>query len=299
MLKIQSLYLGLSTLIFIGCVGDLNIVETDQMGGMQNTEPPIAAFPMTSGQGDSGQMTAGVAEPGGMSINPLPLGGSEDSCVPGERIGICTVCGPDGRYIAPTNDPECEPVDCSVLNSYYTVIEDDGAETCMEEVAVRLPGTCRTRGECHTTTETACEMGEPIAQGTVYPGCGAISGCNSTNSPSIRITPQGGTCHAFGECTNMGGPCSVSDICEGFELAAGGTRQTFCDIFRGNTCRVAVDANNIDNLEEINCLTYCASADKICDGAWSSNGGCTEVGPITCQDPRNRVICACKEPPNP
>jgi hypothetical protein len=280
--------------LYAGCVGDVTVINIETSGGMMSGS--MAGSTSTGGQVIAG-VTAGVnagvsagAEPPMGAIMP-PLGGAE-ACTPGQKIDTCTVCGPDTRYIMPTNDPECEPVDCSELNRFFTEVGEDGAETCMEEVGERVGGTCYRMGYCHTTSNTACMLGETVSYGTIYPGCGRITGCDSTSSPSISQTPQDGLCHGFGRCEAMGGPCDVPATCAGFENAAGGQQQTFCDA-NEMACKVGVSASNIQSLSEISCLTYCASASKTCTRAWSSNGGCNEGSQIDCNVAQGQVICEC------
>ena len=272
------------------CVEDLTVIDIEVGGGTMSGSMAGSRLP-------GGQMNAGLNAGLNAGSEPLvgatvpPPGGAE-ACTPGQKIDICTVCGPDTSYIMPTNDPECEPVDCSELNRFFIEVSEDGAETCMEEVGERVGGTCYRMGYCHTTSNTACMLGETVSHGTIYPGCGRITGCDSTNSPSIALTPQDGVCHGFGRCEALGGPCNVPVTCAGFETAAGGQQQTFCDA-NDMVCKVGVSASNIQSLREISCLSYCASANKSCSRAWSSNGGCNEDSRIECDVSQDQVVCEC------
>lgn len=280
--------MSVAVLYCVGCLEDVPAIEINDEGGSM---AGVGAGPtQPGGVAVAGQIASG-SEPPPAAITP-PVGGMT-ACTPGERIDTCTVCGPDTRYIMPTNDPECEPVDCREMDRYFTETAENGAVTCNEEIAERVSGTCYRMGYCHTTVNTACVVGEASEVETVYPGCGSIRDCEPGSMPSISKTPANGLCHGFGTCINDGGPCTVSAACKGFENAAGGSQQSFCEASEA-TCQVAVSAANIADLDQVSCLTYCASASKSCLTAWDSGGGCTKDDPIPCDRARAQVICECE-----
>ena len=274
-----------------GCSFDVVVTEAS-MAGAEGGQG-LGGAPLFGGAPTSGQ-----EPPMGATQPPVGGGGGgDDRCTPGERIpgAQCTICGPDTRYIMPPNDPECPMIDCSELNSFYTETSEDGATLCIQERASAVESNCRTLGNCHLTPNTGCVIEEPVERARVYPGCGFINGCDSTGSPNISRSAQGDLCNGFGTCDAIGGPCSISSACAGLDQAAGGGQQTFCEA-NELTCQVAVNADFVDNLNDISCLAYCTSGNKACLTAWRSEGGCTKGDPIPCSEARRRVVCECKEP---
>ena len=287
--------IAISSLYMASCaVNGIEIGMDGGSSGQAGTESPAGVSPAGVSSPVAGENGGTGGPPTGLTTPPL--GGTDDRCTPGEKIDTCTICGPDASYIMPPDDPECEALNCSELSSFYEEVnEEDGSITCMQRRAVPVEGSCYRMGFCHATTNTACVVEEPIARATIYPGCGQITGCNSTNSPSFSEVPEGGLCHGFGTCQATGGPCDVSKACAGFERAAGGSQQTFCASSE-ISCTVSVNANVIDSLDEISCLAYCASASKSCRTAYQYAENCNTSGnAIPCNQAAQRVICECED----
>lgn len=213
-------------------------------------------------------------------------------CTPGERVDLCTVCGPDTSLIMPPNDPECEPVSCAELTSFYLERDEDGAERCMKSFSSPAGGSCYRLGYCHTTTQTACEPQEPQQLFKVYPGCGEHSGCNSTAMPNVTRKPPGAICNTFGTCDSSG-RCDIGAGCAGFENAAGSPNNTYCSS-TDLSCEVSVSVGSIQGVSQTSCLAFCTSARKSCVQAWRDRGGCNKGNPIDCAQNSSDLICACE-----
>ena len=274
---------ALSLLTLSACIDPISAeVETPDMY--------VNPFAVGGGQVTGGaQVTGGVTPPEGATSS----GGDDPWCTPGERLDLCSICGPAGRALMPTHDPMCDPVNCDELTRFILEIDPDGAKRCVRYSHSLVGGSCFRLGYCHSTTETACIEKPPIDAFKIYPGCGTYQDCDigAVATPA----PMGSRCHGYGECLAEGGPCNIPAHCGQLAVSQNPNAQhTFC----GNTettCEVNVVARGTaSDQDTVNCDIYCAQSVMRCSNAWDVNTPCMKGNQIGCNQERATLICECR-----
>ncbi len=226
---------------------------------------------------------------GGISfsgMNDVP-----ESCVVGEELGLCAVCGPLLTPIMPTNDPNCPSIDCNALTQYQAMNIEDGGRVCMQYLADPPISSCKDLGACYESADDACILNPtPIPLVTVYPGCGEFTGCEGEVSPDGSKKPEGSECHSLGIC-GAEGKCSAPASCSGIQPPY--VKEYCVDSNAPEQCDKYIDLNGIENTTDINCTIACATIGR-CQTGWDSNGGCNRGGEIGCSTRRRQLICRCE-----
>ena len=242
----------------------------------------------TTGGGEAGSEVIVSGDEGGISLggrNDLP-----ETCVVGENLGLCAVCGQLLTPIMPINDGNCPPIDCSSLTQYQSMNIENGGRVCLQYLADPPTSSCKELGVCYESPEDACILNPtPIPLVTVYPGCGEFTGCEGDISPDGSQKPEGAECHSLGTCGASG--CSAPPSCSGIHPEF--VREFCPEPNAPEQCDKYIDLNGVDNAGDIDCTIACATIGQ-CQTGWDSNGGCNRGEEIGCSTRRERLICRCE-----
>ncbi len=222
--------------------------------------------------------------------DPPPQDPPDEPCEPFTRLGVCSICGPDGAPQAPETDAQCPPVECGEELAYAQVSED-GDIVCYE--TRRDPGDaggCLDVGVCATADDLCGEtVRVEVARITDGP-CAEMVGCAGLAPPEV-IERIGQPCHTHGVC-NIDGVCSAPPECEDFDpqvarrYCSGGYEGAapWCEFF-------------VDPPGDASCTAVCAAQGMICAAAWDENdNSCQRNDARGCDAAANDFVCRCRAP---
>lgn len=249
-------------------------------GGIDGGLPP----PLPP-DGTDGGFRPADPDAGGPPPPPPPPGG----CNPGERLGLCAVCGQNGQPTTAPDDDQCGAIDCNQGAMYARADEGDVAVCVATRRAAGMGGRCAAPNRCRTPDEfCGAETTEEAAR--VDPGCQRMNGCVGAQPPVLEDLPPGSACNRFGTCG--GGMCSVGPECAVFAAAVRFCRtgddlgEVFCEFF--------VNADNGGRT----CNQFCAMYGARCLRAWGDRDDtCEYNGDSNCDDEHNDHICRCSGAP--
>lgn len=210
-------------------------------------------------------------------------------CTPGERLGLCAVCGEDGEAVEAEDDPECPPLDCGALDVYEQSFED-GVLICTVDRRAPRGGICRSIGECHDDLEVYCGAPRPIEVDYIVPGaCISMDGCEGPEPPVVSVRPEGRRCHNVGTCDGEGS-CSANPDCAEFEP---GGQSLFCAARDGEGafCEFYLQTGM-----DISCRSFCADYGWDCVDAWNTMVGVCEhpEAGMGCDTTFGSFVCRCE-----
>lgn len=266
-----------------GFVIDATVSSTGGEGGM--IAPPVGGMPGAGGMG------------GGMGGTPPPdppVGGMPpQGCMPGQRLGLCSVCGNDGNPSNPGIDVNC-PVECAGFE-YTQVDPGDGTIVCnlTERTATTDMVRCLDQGVCESDPARLC--GEPIIQQMAQTmACQIMGGCVGEEPPQVMPAPDGTACGDEGMC--VGGACEENDPCDISVFPANTFAGEFCgegmDGVNG-WCEWYVDGPGND---DYSCDQFCLDVGMTCLAAWNNirgNQGCGHADGWGCNRQADDQICRC------
>ncbi len=224
-----------------------------------------------------------------------PADAAPRPCAPGEPLGLCEVCGPDGRPTAPARDETCPVVDCGPLATYRTAIDDQGRAVCEAVFANPSGPNCLAIGRCaDRPTPTVCEQRMVGVTVAVADGeCRAIDGCEGMTPGEAGPAPAGTACQGGDGVCNERGECDTSllEQCGDFtafgELCGQGVHPA-----RGAYCAVGQPAQANQT-----CGSFCTDAQAACvSGTLAEADGCTPTDEVGCfAAPQGaRIVCWCR-----
>ena len=139
--------------------------------------------------------TTGTGNEPGYGGNP-GSGASQGTCVPGMRLGTCSVCGPNGQPSIPPEETACTIPDCGG----YEKVEEGDDVVCYQK---RPAGSvCSALGQCATAEEYCANVQRIEAERMPLDPCRELSGCVGNTPPSIQ---QRGS---------LGSPCNGAGVCQ-------------------------------------------------------------------------------------
>ena len=211
------------------------------------------------------------------------------ACVPGTRLGLCTVCGSGGAREVAADDDLCGAIDCGAVS--YERTEEEGAVVCFATGRTGAGGRCGGLGVC-LSPDAYCvdEAREEVAR-VEAGGCQRLEGCTGETGPEVQSAPPGTACNRFGSCG--GGACSVGPECARFVDAA-----RFCRTGEANGqtfCEFLVDPPG-DRRET--CAGFCQTYGAVCLQAWSErDDSCQHDDESSCDEDHEDHICRCAAGP--
>jgi len=195
----------------------------------------------------------------------------QGACSPGERLGLCTICGADGRPATADDDATCPTLDCGVYDAYQrTPVGED--TVCYWISHSPATGRCLAMGSCRASVDEAyCGAEQGSVAARAEGECRTLVGCAGTDvPPEVQARPSGTPCDGgAGECW-LDGECSPYVGCTHFEateICESGTEP------RGNYCDLYVDRTEI-----FDCNTYCKENGSTCIDSWNDVAGDCEKG---------------------
>lgn len=256
------------------------------------TDPPAGGTGGVGGAGGvDGMGGVGGGLPQDMMIPPdMPVGGQPPGeCTPGQRLGVCSVCGNDGMPSNPGLDDQC-PVDCAGF-SYGIEAGEDGSTLCIltERARAAEMVVCTGIGQCEDDPETLCTP--PNTQQFAEAGpCQVMMGCVGEEPPQVMLAEDGTPCGEgdAGLCQN--GTCEIDDPCEINSPYA----REFCGSGQdgANTwCEWYVDGpgNN-----DYSCNQFCNDVGMFCLAVWNNvREGCGHGDNWNCNERADDQICRC------
>jgi hypothetical protein len=276
-----------------GFVLDATVSSTGGQGGMAGM--PVGGMPVGGG---GGMPVGGMGGVGGMPppvdmMPPDPPVGGQPDCMPGQRLGLCSVCGNDGSPRNPGFDPNC-PVDCAGF-AYEQVDQGDGTTICnlTERAAMNDMGPCQGLGSCEDDPAVLC--GEPITQQIAQAGpCQAMEGCVGEEPAQVIQAPDGTPCGDGGMCVS--GMCEVDDPCDISGFPAAAFAPDFCGAGQDGAnawCEWYVDGpgNN-----DYSCTQFCRDVGMNCLAGWNNidgNRACGQARAWGCNEQADDQICRC------
>lgn len=280
-------------------VSGTEVVVPPPMGGQQGFggQPAPGGQPATGGDpgfgGDPGMGGAGAL--GGDPMGGIPSG----PCEPGDYLGLCSVCGPDGMAQVAESDAQCPEVDCGD-GEVYALMQDGDAEICTRQTITLAPaeGNCAGLGQCRDPdSPEVCVPGDPEEVARVEGPCQSIDGCIQGTGPTIENAAEGTPCDGDGTC-QLDGTCREAPQCEMLAPlqcnpgANGSTCLCTEGVADGGTpyCEILVREGN-----RTNCQTFCSARGSFCLGVWNErNDTCNHDDQLNCNhDNLEDYVCRC------
>ena len=226
--------------------------------------------------------------------NPPPDNPPPDNppgpCQPGQSLGLCTLCGPDGAPVSAQDDPNCPPLDCESLD-YYEASRDEGVFVCHKWVHRRPPSRCLAIETCRPAPDRL-GCGEPtqVEVERAESECQSFEGCAGAERPTVVPAPagtpcEGGICNPAGDCDDA--PLDAcGDFADGAHICGFGTH-----VDGNRYCELAQSG------EADTCVGVCSARNGVCLLAWS-NDACdrAEAQQVGCITPAPALTCRCATP---
>ena len=263
------------------------------LGGINTVE--ISAGEMQGGEMQGGEIQGGEMQ-GGEINRPDRL-----TCNVGDPLGLCVACGPNNTEIQATRDDRCEAIDCSTLNRYRTVSDENGLLECRYQEYVDGPSICQGFGACFTEAERYCEsqVEMVVVAKTEITSCYTLEGCSGEIEPELVPQPGAacedglGMCDEEGECVVMASCLTLFDFDYNTDTQLCNDRLTtqgYCDFY-------IKSAGNPWGVEEVTCAQFCSAQGGSCITAISdSDNGCNYGDERGCNSDHGDVICRCAPP---
>ena len=245
---------------------------------------------MTEGGRDGGESGPDVDV---MSGDDTPL-----SCTPGDSLGVCVECAPGNTRRVPTQDDQCEPIDCS-LEVSHRLVSSEGRVECRVRRSQPGPSICQGEGACYTSAADYCSYDEAVEEVVMTSDeieeCREISACDDSSGPEAILAPGAlcrngaGTCDESGTCILMS--------CEAlFDWRYNNNNELCDDQIDQGYCEFLVNSgNNPWNVGgETNCNEFCSAMGGTCLQAWGEDDdSCRKTDTKECSERFNDSICRC------
>lgn len=260
-------------------------------GGMETDDPPLPDQPAPVNPPMDPPDDPPMDPPDDPRMDPPddpPM--DPPACEPFTRLGVCSICGPDGTPQAPETDAQCPPVECGPELTHEQVSENNEVVCYEIRQANSGAGTCLDVGTCATAADVC---GEPVRTevARVADGpCAELLGCAGPAPPEV-LERIGQPCNTHGLC-NVDGVCSSPAACADFdpqvarEYCGGGYEGAapWCEFF-------------VDPPGDASCNDVCAAEGMICMAAWSEdNNSCRKGDGLACDRRANDFVCRCRAP---
>ena len=120
--------------------------------------------------------------------------GPTTQCAPGDRLGVCSFCSPQGAPAAPETDGQCPQIQCPDTSVLYERRQEGETIYCdrISPGAARVTP-CSSLGVCATADEVCVGQREVVAQ-IMAGGCESMTGCQGTVGPDVAATNIGESC---------------------------------------------------------------------------------------------------------
>lgn len=250
-------------------------------------------------QGAPAQHEAGLLPPL-FDVGFSPGGGLGDAsvpplaCVPGAKLSLCSVCGPDGVPTLPPDghDGACPQADCEARAHYERFVDGRGFVGCQITTYQPAQANCLQPGQCRPLDDAQLCTARPGARVLVADHeCAEIEGCEGPEEGRLVAPPTGRACaEGAGRCTGLG-ICDTRAVqgCAEFqelgEICGLGTHPSY-----GDYCSVAVE-------QPASCTAQCAQLGRLCVGAIRQGASaCEEEGGYPCHEFEEglALICLCR-----
>ena len=313
-----------STLLaLIGCVAP--VVGGEGLKDMEvagTNVPPLGGSPLPDGPGG---MTAAGSMSGGTTVSPMggdiagmragaesagevtvageimvagdEAGEEVQSCIEGETLGLCSVCGVNNTPVVPQDDEGCPEIDCANLVHYSLSDRPNGSPECQRVSFTEGESRCRDVGVCFDDPLDYCVMTEmELVELTGVVGeCMMLTGCEGTDEPTL--TPLAGQ-----SCDGGSGVCDNSGVCQPtlscntlFEWRFNQENQVCADLINEpeGYCDLMIFATgNPFGNNEVTCNQVCG--DGMCIASWDEDtNSCTPENGQNCNTRFNSAICRC------
>lgn len=235
------------------------------------------------------------------------------NCIPGQRLGTCSVCDANGQPSVPPTDMACPTYQCG--NGYELVTEGDN-QVCYSSGA-GAPQSCVAMGQCQTEQQFCSNTQRTQVLSMPRDPCRRLVGCTGTVQPSIEQDGNlGETCNGSGVCQarndNLIAECSVQ-IPAYCNFGQATDARFFCENGAGqsggrNYCTYFVAPQDGSS---VRCIDFCGDLGlEICDQSveeccWNNatESTCETSGGVNCEvEPCGSAegcrdqICRCFEP---
>ena len=292
-------------LLSLACVSDPAYQfgdEGDQFIGQTGNNQGTGNFP---GNGNN----TGMANNPGTGNTP---GGMGQTCIPGQRLGTCSICNANGQPSVPPSDESCPVYDCG---GGYELITEGNDDVCYATSA-GMTG-CIAMGQCQTQQEYCANAQRMAIERIPQDPCRRINGCSGNIAPSIEQSVSlGDACNGSGVCQarndRLIAECSIQ-IPGYCNFGQATNARFFCEQGAGqsagqNYCTYFVAPPDGSSTR---CVDFCSSLGlEICDQTvqeccWNnatestcetSGGVNCEVNPCDSADGCRDQICRCFVP---
>lgn len=289
-------------LCFAACVSDPPYEfgdEGDQFVGQSGNVPGTGNAP-------------GTGNTPGTGNNPGTGNMPAQTCIPGQRLGTCSICDANGQASVPPNDMACPSYQCG---GGYELVTEGNNQVCYSSAAGMTA--CVALGQCQTEQEYCATAQRTQVETIPLDPCRQISGCFGNTPPSIQQSLSlGETCNGNGTCQARNdrfvAECSVQ-IPAYCNFSQATDARFFCENGAGvsgnqNYCTYFVAPRDGSSRR---CIDFCESLGlEICDQTvqeccWNnanesdcetSGGVNCEVNPCDSPDGCRDQICRCFEP---
>ena len=236
------------------------------------------------------EMSNGSGGMGPVVMNPT-------SCTPGTSLGVCIECAPGNTRRVPTQDDQCEPIDCGSLTS-HRLVSSEGRVECRKQEFLPGPSMCQGENACFTNPEDYCSdrsEEELVMSSDDIEECQELSGCDDQQEPEVVIAAGASCRHGMGMCDDTGA-CIILSCDLLFNWRYNNDNRLCADQLDQGYCEFLVNSdNNPWNVgEQTNCNEFCTAMGGHCLNAWhEDSNSCRKNDTQSCENRFNDSICRC------